>query len=141
MRFTADGPDATNVELVHHKFETMGAEVGASMRKMSIAAGLASLSTLPGKLNAEATTETIMSEFIIHGHPASPFLRSVCLGLEEKGAPYGIKAMAVGETRSDAHRRLHPFGRIPVLEHGDDKRRGCGSRCQTLPGRAQPTLG
>jgi uncharacterized protein YndB with AHSA1/START domain len=33
VRFTADGPNATNVELVHHKFETMGAEAGASMRK------------------------------------------------------------------------------------------------------------
>ena len=32
VRFTADGPDATEVELVHHKFETMGAEAGASMR-------------------------------------------------------------------------------------------------------------
>jgi hypothetical protein len=31
--FTADGADATHVELVHHKFETMGAEAGASMRK------------------------------------------------------------------------------------------------------------
>jgi uncharacterized protein YndB with AHSA1/START domain len=33
VRFTADGPDATLVELVHHEFETMGAEAGASMRK------------------------------------------------------------------------------------------------------------
>jgi len=33
VRFTADGPNATSVELVHHKFETMGAEAGASMRK------------------------------------------------------------------------------------------------------------
>src|ERR1700738_1527389 len=33
VRFAADGPDATNVELTHHKFETMGAEAGASMRK------------------------------------------------------------------------------------------------------------
>ena len=32
VRFTADGPDATLVELVHHKFETMGAEAGAKMR-------------------------------------------------------------------------------------------------------------
>ena len=32
VRFTADGPNATHVELVHHKFETMGAEAGASMR-------------------------------------------------------------------------------------------------------------
>jgi len=33
VRFTADGPEATHVELVHHKFETMGAEAGTSMRK------------------------------------------------------------------------------------------------------------
>lgn len=33
VRFSADGADATLVELVHHKFETMGAEAGASMRK------------------------------------------------------------------------------------------------------------
>jgi uncharacterized protein YndB with AHSA1/START domain len=33
VRFVADGSEATNVELVHHKFETMGAEAGASMRR------------------------------------------------------------------------------------------------------------
>jgi hypothetical protein len=33
VRFTAEGPDATHVELVHHNFETMGAEAGASMRR------------------------------------------------------------------------------------------------------------
>ena len=27
------GPDATLVELLHHKFETMGADAGASLRK------------------------------------------------------------------------------------------------------------
>jgi uncharacterized protein YndB with AHSA1/START domain len=32
VRFTPDGRGATVVELVHHKFETMGAEAGASMR-------------------------------------------------------------------------------------------------------------
>lgn len=33
VRFTAEGAEATRVELLHHKFETMGAEAGASMRK------------------------------------------------------------------------------------------------------------
>jgi uncharacterized protein YndB with AHSA1/START domain len=33
VRFRPDGADATRVELVHHKFETMGVEAGASMRK------------------------------------------------------------------------------------------------------------
>jgi uncharacterized protein YndB with AHSA1/START domain len=33
VRFTAEGPESTHVELTHHNFETMGAEAGASMRK------------------------------------------------------------------------------------------------------------
>jgi uncharacterized protein YndB with AHSA1/START domain len=33
VRFVADGLDATLVELEHRKFEQMGAEAGASMRK------------------------------------------------------------------------------------------------------------
>ena len=33
VRFVADGPDATLVELEHRKFEQMGAEAGESMRK------------------------------------------------------------------------------------------------------------
>jgi hypothetical protein len=33
VRFAADGPDATLVELLHHKFESMGADAGASMRR------------------------------------------------------------------------------------------------------------
>lgn len=60
-----------------------------------------------------------MNDFIIHGHPASPFLRSVCLGLEEKGVPYRIQEMAARDMRGEAHRRLHPFGRIPILQHGE----------------------
>jgi uncharacterized protein YndB with AHSA1/START domain len=33
VRFIADGAEATRVEVLHHKFETMGAEAGASMRR------------------------------------------------------------------------------------------------------------
>jgi uncharacterized protein YndB with AHSA1/START domain len=33
VKFTADGPNATLVELEHRKFEQMGAEAGAKMRK------------------------------------------------------------------------------------------------------------
>jgi uncharacterized protein YndB with AHSA1/START domain len=33
VRFVADGPKATTVELEHRKFEQMGAEAGASMRR------------------------------------------------------------------------------------------------------------
>ncbi|HKD31292.1 MAG TPA: SRPBCC family protein [Xanthobacteraceae bacterium] len=33
VRFTIEGPDATLVELEHRKFEQLGAEAGASMRR------------------------------------------------------------------------------------------------------------
>jgi glutathione S-transferase len=59
-----------------------------------------------------------VNEFVIYGHPASPFLRSVCIALEEKGVPYRIQGLAPGEQRGEAYRKLHPFGRIPVIEHG-----------------------
>ena len=60
-----------------------------------------------------------MSEFIVHGIPGSPFMRAVLATLEEKGAPYRLQALNPGEARSDAYRRLHPFSRIPVVQHGD----------------------
>ena len=60
-----------------------------------------------------------MSEFIVHGIPGSPFMRAVAATLEEKGAPYRIQALQMGEARGEAYRRLHPFSRIPALQHGD----------------------
>jgi glutathione S-transferase len=60
-----------------------------------------------------------MSEFIVYGVPGSPFMRSVCAAMEEKGEPYRIHAFGPGEMRGETHRKLHPFGRIPVIDHGD----------------------
>jgi glutathione S-transferase len=54
---------------------------------------------------------------LIHGHPDSPYLRSVRLTLEEKGLPYRLQHTADGGGRREAHRQLHPFGRVPVIEH------------------------
>jgi glutathione S-transferase len=60
-----------------------------------------------------------MSEFIVYGVPGSPFMRSVCAAMEEKGEPYRIHAFGPGEARGETLRKLHPFGRIPVIDHGD----------------------
>jgi glutathione S-transferase len=60
-----------------------------------------------------------MAEFIIHGVPGSPYLRSALLGLEEKGADYRLSVMQMGDNKKPEYRALHPFGRIPVLDHGD----------------------
>jgi glutathione S-transferase len=61
-----------------------------------------------------------MTDFVVYGIPGSPYLRSALLGLEEKGANYRLAV--VGQefgVRSEEHLQRHPFGRIPILEHGD----------------------
>ena len=60
-----------------------------------------------------------MSEFVVHGIPGSPFMRSVLMGLEEKGQSYTVQAMGPGDSRGEEHTRRHPFQRVPVLDHGD----------------------
>ena len=60
-----------------------------------------------------------MNGIVVYGIPGSPFLRSVQVGLEEKGARYRVHAMSPGEPKSEAYLRRHPFGRVPAFEHGD----------------------
>jgi glutathione S-transferase len=59
-----------------------------------------------------------MSEFIVHSIPGSPFGRAVLIALEEKSARYEFRAVAPGTLRLPEHLALHPFGRVPVLQHG-----------------------
>src|SRR6202035_4063377 len=61
--------------------------------------------------------EIIMSEFIVHSIPGSPFGRAVLTTLEEKGASWRLSPVAPGTFRSPEHLARHPFGRVPVLEH------------------------
>jgi glutathione S-transferase len=60
-----------------------------------------------------------MNEFIVHSVPGSPFGRAVLVALEEKGARYRFVPVAPGALRSPQHLARHPFGRVPVIEHGD----------------------
>ena len=61
-----------------------------------------------------------MSEIVVYGVPGSPYLRSALLALHEKGAPYRLAVVGRDiEARSEDHLRRHPFGRVPILEHGD----------------------
>ena len=60
-----------------------------------------------------------MTEVIVHGVPGSPYVRSALLGLQEKGAPHRLAAMGMGDGKSPQHLARHPFGRIPVIDHGD----------------------
>lgn len=62
-----------------------------------------------------------MSEFVVYGIPGSPYMRSALLGLHEKETPYRLTVLSEGirASHSEEHLRRHPFGRIPVLDHGD----------------------
>ena len=60
-----------------------------------------------------------MDDFTVHTIPGSPFARSVMATLEEKHAPWRIAPLAPGMIRQEPHLSRHPFGRMPVLEHGD----------------------
>ena len=62
-----------------------------------------------------------MSEFIVHSIPGSPYGRAVLVTLEEKRARYRFSPIAAGTFRSEQHLARHPFGKVPVLEHGDFK--------------------
>jgi glutathione S-transferase len=60
-----------------------------------------------------------MQDFVIHSVPGSPYGRAVLVALEEKGQRYRLAPVTPGTTRSPEHLALHPFGRIPILVHGD----------------------
>ena len=58
-----------------------------------------------------------MSEVIISGIPGSPYVRKALLVCEEKGAPYRLAALAMGQHKTPEYLAKQPFGRIPVIEH------------------------
>ena len=62
----------------------------------------------------------MMTDFTIHGIPGSPYVRAPLLVLEEKGLPWRLEPLAMGGNRTPEYKaRLHPFAKIPVLDHGD----------------------
>jgi glutathione S-transferase len=60
-----------------------------------------------------------MTDFTVHGIPGSPFVRTVLLALEEKGLPWNLAAIAIGAQREPGYAAIHPFHKIPTLDHGD----------------------
>lgn len=58
-----------------------------------------------------------MSAITVRGIPGSPFLRAVEVTLKEKDAAYHLHAMSPADMKTPEHYQLHPFGRIPILEH------------------------
>jgi glutathione S-transferase len=57
--------------------------------------------------------------FIVYGIPGSPYVRKVLLGLEEKNLPWRLSPLGFGDHKQPAHLERHPFGRMPVVDHGN----------------------
>jgi glutathione S-transferase len=57
-----------------------------------------------------------MSDVTLYGPLHSTYLRSARLTLEEKGVAYALEPV---EFKQPSHFDLHPFGRVPILRHGD----------------------
>lgn len=60
-----------------------------------------------------------MTDFVLHGIPGSPYVRTVALTLEEKGLNWRLAAVPMGGHRAPEYRAIHPFHKIPTLDHGD----------------------
>jgi glutathione S-transferase len=58
-----------------------------------------------------------MTKFVVHSIPGSPFGRAVLATLIEKGADFRLQPVEPRSIKSAPHLTLHPFGRVPILEH------------------------
>jgi glutathione S-transferase len=58
-----------------------------------------------------------MTQFIVHSVPGSPFGRAVLATLIEKDADFHLQPVEPRSIKSAPHLALHPFGRVPILEH------------------------
>ena len=57
-----------------------------------------------------------MTDITIYGPAMSTYVRTARLAAAEKGIAHAIEEVDWG---SEAHRRLHPFAKVPAMRHGD----------------------
>ncbi len=58
-----------------------------------------------------------MSTVRVYSIPGSPYLGAVLYALEERQVPYSLVPWQQSDMRTEAHLALHPFGRMPVMDH------------------------
>ncbi|MCW5771448.1 MAG: glutathione S-transferase family protein [Rhodospirillaceae bacterium] len=56
-----------------------------------------------------------MADIVIYGPSASTYVRTARLACVEKGVSHELTPVELG---SEVHTRLHPFRRIPAMQHG-----------------------
>jgi glutathione S-transferase len=68
--------------------------------------------------NREGAIMSATEPVVLHGVDYSVYARMVELTLIEKGVPYRIEPLDIFKGAPPAYLKLHPFGKIPALEHG-----------------------
>ena len=64
-----------------------------------------------------------MSDVIIYGAPQSNYVRAARMACIEKGVAHTLEVAGhntLEALKSEAHRALHPFGKMPAFRHGDN---------------------
>ncbi len=62
----------------------------------------------------------MIAPIILHGYRFSVYSRIARIVLEEKGVEYAmVEVDPFAKKVPRAYRELHPFGRVPVLSHGE----------------------
>ena len=59
-----------------------------------------------------------MASIVVHGFPGSTYVQIVRLVLTHKAVEFEFRDLET-EMNTPAHRELHPFEYVPVLQHGD----------------------
>jgi glutathione S-transferase len=57
-----------------------------------------------------------MATLIFHSMAGSAYLWTAMMAADEKGVDYRLEDLNLG---SEAHLKLHPFGKMPVMQHGE----------------------
>ena len=58
-----------------------------------------------------------MADVTVYGFPVSTYVNVVRLALTHKGVPFEFHDLE-GKMGGPSHLALHPFGRVPILDHG-----------------------
>ncbi len=107
IRFTAVAPGVTELRLEHRM---MRGDAKAAEWRGKYEGGW-------GQMLAGWERE-LGEAIVVHTFPGSPYGRAVLMAMEEKGIAYRLALLGVGEAKAEPHLSLHPFGRVPAIEHG-----------------------